>query len=706
MAAICSAGLAAPLGCAQGDGDPADGPGDIGKADNADPETLKGYEFIVIGSGAGGGPLAANLARNGHSVLLLEAGTDQTKNLKYQIPAWHTQSTEDPDMRWDYFVKHYDNPPGTDSKDHGQDIYYPRAGTLGGCTAHNAMITVYPHDSDWKGIADATGDHSWDPANMRKYFTYLERNGYVAPGTAGHGFKDQGIGGHWLSTEQADPTIALTDTKLLAVVTAAVQGFVHQNDTNFFQALLTNLTRFVPELTGLMKRDLNAQSPGRDSAEDFFTIPLATNGGKRNGTADYLLATLKDPEVAANHRLRILTNALVTKILFERNADGTPKLTTDGKLKAIGVEYMAGSHLYRADRNASGPDGQMMPPVFASKEVILSAGAFNSPQLLKLSGIGPADELNNAMDHNGNPNPIEVLKDLPGVGGNLQDRYEIGVVSETRGSYDVLSKCTFDGTPSDQCFSQWNKDPSSGPYTTNGGVLGIVKRSTQVPVGGDPDLFIFGLPAYFKGYELNYSPKISSSDDGCTNENGGKGCFTWAVLKAHTGNTAGTVKLRSTDARDTPLINFHQFDEGTNDQGQSDRDATAVMEGVKLARDIGARADGILGSLLTAPVYAFNHFKEIWPADQAQNDKDLRAFVKRESWGHHASCTLKIGDPANADTVLDSNFHVKGTTGLRVVDASVFPKIPGFFIVVPVYMVSEKATDAILKEDFGEDRRR
>ena len=112
----------------------------------------EGFEFIIIGSGAGGGPLAANLARNNHRVLLLEAGEDPGDNVNYQVPAYHGRSTEDPAMRWDFFVKHYDDAVQAqrDSKyvvdptPHQESgILYPRAGTLGGCTAHHAMIMVY-----------------------------------------------------------------------------------------------------------------------------------------------------------------------------------------------------------------------------------------------------------------------------------------------------------------------------------------------------------------------------------------------------------------------------------------------------------------------------------------------------------------------------------------------------------------------------------
>jgi choline dehydrogenase len=72
--------------------------------------------------------------------------------------------------------------------------------------------------------------------------------------------------------------------------------------------------------------------------------------------------------------------------------------------------------------------------------------------------------------------------------------------------------------------------------------------------------------------------------------------------------------------------------------------------------------------------------------------------VRDNAWGHHASCTCKIGRPDDPTAVLDSSFRVLGTKNLRVVDASVFPRIPGFFIVTPVYMISEKASDVILAD--------
>ena len=158
-------------------------------------------EYIVVGSGAGGGPLAARLAELGHRVLLLEAGGEE-EPWNYQVPVLHGLATEDEEMRLDHYIRHYadDTRQQKDPKYEAArgGVFYPRARTLGGCTAHYAMIIIRPHDSDWQAVRDATRDGSWAPAEMNKYFARVERCLYRDGSTGGHG-KDG-----WLPTRLPD----------------------------------------------------------------------------------------------------------------------------------------------------------------------------------------------------------------------------------------------------------------------------------------------------------------------------------------------------------------------------------------------------------------------------------------------------------------------------------------------------------------------
>lgn len=149
-------------------------------AESGGPPAETGFDYVVVGAGAGGGPLAANLAAAGMRTLLLDAGGAE-ENDNYLVPAFHADASEDPVQRWDYFVRHY-----ADERQHQRDsklvpdkgILYPRAGTVGGCTAHHALITVYPYNWDWDEIARETGDTSWRSTAMRRYFERLERCTY------------------------------------------------------------------------------------------------------------------------------------------------------------------------------------------------------------------------------------------------------------------------------------------------------------------------------------------------------------------------------------------------------------------------------------------------------------------------------------------------------------------------------------------------
>lgn len=613
------------------------------------------YDYIVIGSGAGGGPLAANLARAGQSVLLLEAG-DQHENYHYQIPAFHFLATEDKEMCWDYFVRHYTDEAQQrrNSKfvpEHG-GVLYPRSGTLGGCSAHNAMITVYPHDQDWDKIAYITNDASWSSQHMRHYFERLERCQYrqrpfpaprnrllawltqLIPGLSS-AFRNESRHGYdgWLGTQTPDPTLVVHDRGILKVMISAAE-----------QALVERLGRPLTAIERLDFFDPNDWRAQLDTSQGLWRTPLATSVGRRNGTRECIRLV----QTMCPDKLTVKTNVLATKILF---ADDNT---------AIGAEYLEGSHLYRADPSAR--RDSILPEsnrVFAKREVILSAGTFNTPQLLKLSGIGPREELTKFG--------IPVRVDLPGVGENLQDRYEIHVVTEM--NTDFPSLLNPDQLP-DPAFRQWQY--GRGVYTSNGIVLAIIEKSG--PDRPLPDLYIFGLPGSFRGYYPGYSQELQQRSN----------YFTWVILKAHTQNTAGRVLLKSNDPRDTPDINFHYFHEGNDASGN---DLESVVNGVEFVRRMQFYARTAIQ-------------REVLPGEQIRTSDEIRAFIKNEAWGHHASCSCKMGVQSDKMAVVDSKFRVYGVNNLRIVDASIFPHIPGFFIVTPIYMISEKASDVILADNY------
>jgi choline dehydrogenase len=297
--------------------------------------------------------------------------------------------------------------------------------------------------------------------------------------------------------------------------------------------------------------------------------------------------------------------------------------------------------------------------IHARREVILAGGAFNTPQLLMLSGIGPAEDLQ-ALG-------LVPFVDLPDVGKNLQDRYEIGVVNRMAvPAWPSLRNASFErGDPPWRRWARWGL----GMYSSNGAALTIALRSeADAPL---PDLFLMSLLAPFKGYFPGYSREIAMH----------RNRLTWTILKAHTRNRAGVVRLRSTDPTDPPLIDFDYFNP-LDDPDQAD--LRAVVAGIRFARRLSA-------PLLRSGAIA----AEEVPGPQVQTDDELVQFVRDHAWGHHACGTCAIG------TVLGSDFRVLGTSGLRVVDASVFPRIPGYFIASAVYMIGEKAADAIVADAMG-----
>lgn len=627
------------------------------------------YDYIVVGSGPGGGPLSARLAQAGFSVLLIDAGEDHGDDDIVRVPALNALASEYTPIHWQFFVSHYDDPttaqrdskftwqmpdgrffvgPGPPAGSKPLGIYYPRTGTLGGCAEHNAMVTIYPAKSDWDNIATITGDDSWSAANMRQWFVKLENNQYLVPGTS----PDHGFSGY-LDISLTDLRLVLKDTKTISLV----QGAATALGQGLLGALLTTVTGLAQVLT----LDLNNDLPNRDTTGGLYQVPITVSNGPKTRSSHRQLmldtANAVNADGSKKFKLDIQLNTLVTRIIF---ANDTP---AGEQPRAVGVEYLTGRSLYRADPRSGSASPTGSGSFFANREVIISGGTFNTPQILKLSGIGPRAELEG---HN-----ISVVVDLPAVGTNMQDRYEAAVVGSAATDLNVLKGCTFLNTTDDPCLATWkNNALDRGTYATNGYALGIVQQ-TSVAEPSAADIIIAGVPAKFTGYFPGYSNRTEADFKH----------WTWLVLKAHSRNNAGTVTLVSTDPRDPPQINFRSFTNG------GDLDVQAELEGVQLARKMFETLLPLGGV-----------FKEEIPGPNITSDADVKQWIRDEAWGHHASCSVPIGAADNEAAALDSRFRVKGVNGLRVVDASVFPKIPSLYIVAAVYMISEKAASVIIQD--------
>jgi choline dehydrogenase len=609
------------------------------------------YDYIIVGGGAAGCVVAARLAGAGHQVLVLEAGddpvepkvsivSDRPAQDDYHVPAFHAFASEHPALKWDFWVRHYadDCQQRKDKKyyecyrdERVDGVLYPRSSGLGGCAGHNAMIIVRPPNADWNHIAQLTGDVSWRASKMQDYFRRIERCRYGNPlwralaclgfNPTGHGFKG------WLTTERGMPLRLFRDLPLKRAIKNAVLAAT---------ALLPKAAeRWGWLISG--EADPNDQRLIDKEAWGLSAAPLSTASHARSGPRERLLA-MKEKH---RDRLTVLLNALVTRIEIDPETKA-----------AVAAHVVQGSHLYRA---AARPNGTPSPPrrFQARREIILSGGAFNSPQLLMLSGVGDPEHLG-AMG-------LATVVDLPGVGRNLQDRYEIAVVSRMKRPWETLRGCEY--RPGDRPHVLWRRW-RLGPYVSNGALFSIAFPSRANR--GLADVFCFGLLAKFHGYFPGYSDEIKKQD-----------YLTWAVLKAYTNNLEGFVRLRSADPLDRPGIQFSYFQDR-----DAEADLYAMVEGVRFVRKV---ADS-LGHLIK---------EETIPGRNVYTDEDIKQFIRDNAWGHHAcgSCAMK---PRAMGGVVDSEFRVYGVRNLRVVDASVFPRIPGYFIVASVYMIAEKAADVIL----------
>jgi choline dehydrogenase len=325
------------------------------------------YDYIIVGSGAGGGPLAARLVEAGFSVLLLEAGADDQGVLE-QVPAFHASASEDERISWGFFVRHYADEaqsqrdwkyiPCADEPERG-GVFYPRAATLGGCTQHHAMIIVRPHNSDWDGIAAITGDPSWAAVRMQRYFQRLERCEYrpfqrllhrlLGWSPSGHGFDG------WLPTTLADPKLVIGDKQIAEIIIDSARyalGHTRSRLSSWVSRLLQTL---------FTRADPNDWRSVKHLRVGVRKVPLSVTGRRRTGVAGGRRTGVPERlrQVKAEHpgRLSIRTNVLVTRVLFEPDAPDA----AGAAIRAVGVEYLDAAHLYGADPLRRGQSADVPP---------------------------------------------------------------------------------------------------------------------------------------------------------------------------------------------------------------------------------------------------------------------------------------------------------------------------------------------------------
>lgn len=353
--------------------------------------------------------------------------------------------------------------------------------------------------------------------------------------------------------------------------------------------------------------------------EGFGPLDMTVREGVRESTANaYLRPSMKRPN------LKVLTHALATGIAF------------DGR-RAVGVHYRRHG---------------LKLKVGARREVILCGGPINSPQLLKLSGVGPAAELG-AFG-------IDIVADRPGVGENLQDHLEFTFQVASKQPITLFSHTGFIRRA--LIGAEWLLRAKGLGASNHFEAGGFIRSRAGVRY---PDIQFHFLP-------------MAVAYDGSTlaREHG---------FQAHVGpmrsKSRGWVRLKSPDPAEPPLIQFNYMSHA--------EDWTEMRSCVRLTREIFAQA-------------AFDPYRgrEIQPGTKCVSDEAIDAFVReRVDSAYHPSCTCKMGSPADPLAVVDPQTRVIGVEGLRVVDSSIMPSITNGNLNAPTIMIGEKAADMILGRD-------
>ncbi len=556
------------------------------------------FDTIIIGGGTAGALLCNRLSADGrHRVLLIEAGRKDDYHWIH-IPVGYLYCIGNPRTDWLYNTE-------PDAGLNGRTLRYPRGKTLGGCSSINGMIYMRGQARDYDQWAELTGDSSWRWDNTLPYFRRHEDHWRLdQPGSANenfkrlHGNKSTGSTGEWRVEKQR-----LRWDVLDAFSQAAQQAGIPATD------------------------DFNS---GSNEGVGYFEVNQKS--GWRWNTAKAFLR----PTCYGRPNFEMWTSAQATKLIIET--------APDGSRRCKGVQVW---------------DGQEMVTAHATSEVILCAGAVNSPQLLQLSGIGPAALL---RQHG-----IDVAVDLPGVGANLQDHLQIRAVFKVNGVPTLNTMAS----------SLWGKAKigleymakRSGPMSMAPSQLGAFTRSSPDQPYPNIEYHVQPLSLDAFGDPLHSFP-----------------AFTASVCNLNP-TSRGTVQIKNADFTAAPAISPNYL--------STPEDRQVAADSLRVTRRIVAQ-----------PALAKYQPEEWKPGVQFESDEDLaRLAGDIATTIFHPVGTTKMGRDGDPMAVLDSQMRVRDprngpgavVAGLRVVDAGAMPTIVSGNTNSPTLMLAEKAAEWILQ---------
>ncbi len=476
----------------------------------------------------------------------------------------------------------------------GRSLIYPRGKTLGGCSSINGMLYIRGQQRDYDHWAEVTGDDAWRWENCLPDFRRHEDHYRLDDGgdADSHHGEFHGHGGEWRVEHQRLHWQVLED-----FAEAAVQAGVPRT------------------------RDFNR---GDNEGVDYFEVNQRA-GWRWNTSKAFLRPAAKRPNLIVRHSTQVLGLEMDTQ------SNDTPRCT--------GVRLSA-------------PDaGEIV--VRASREVILSAGAIGSPQLLQLSGIGPTELLSQ--------HGIPVVADLPGVGENLQDHLQIRSVYKVHGANTL-------NTMANSLFGK-----------ARIGLEYLLKRSGPMSMAPSQLCIFTRSSPEFDYANIQYHVQPLSLDAF------GQPLHDFAAITASVCNlnpaSRGTVRIRSSDPRAAPAIAPNYL--------STEEDRKVAADSLRVTRRIARQA-----------AFARYQPEEYKPGVQFQTDDELaRLAGDIGTTIFHPVGTTRMGRRDDPMAVVDSHLRVRGIHGLRVVDAGIMPTITSGNTNSPTLMIAEKAAAWILANE-------